>query len=363
MALSVDNVLFALSKVIEPDLKKDLVSLGMIKDLEVDGFKVTFKIVLTTPACPFKESMRKACIRSIKENVHKDADVDIQFESKVTTRRLEDEPMLPGVKNIIAIASGKGGVGKSTIAANLAISLAQTGAKVGLLDADIYGPSVPMMFGASDKELVSIQENGKTKVLPLERHGIGIMSIGFFVDSSKALIWRGPMASSALKQLLTDVNWGELDYLLIDLPPGTGDIHLSLAQLLTLTGVVIISTPQKVALADARKAVSMFENNQIKVKVLGMIENMSWFTPAELPDNRYYIFGKDGCKNLAEEIGVPFLGQIPLIQSIMESGDSGLPVVLDQNNPSKMYFEQAAKMLASQVSVENTEAKKEKTIN
>jgi ATP-binding protein involved in chromosome partitioning len=353
MSLSVDNVLDALSKVIEPDFKKDLVSLGMIRDLEVEGKKVTFKIVLTTPACPFKESMRKACIRSIHENVDKEADIDITFESKVTSKRVENEPLLPGVKNIVAIASGKGGVGKSTVAANLAVSLARTGAKVGLLDADIYGPSVPVMFDAVDKELRSVEVNGKTKVLPMERYGISIMSVGFFVDASKALIWRGPMASAALKQLFTDVEWGELDYLLIDLPPGTGDIHLSLVQTLKLAGAVIVSTPQQVALADARKAVSMFENNSIKVKVLGMIENMSWFTPAELPENKYYIFGKDGCKDLAQEMNVPFLGQIPLVQSVRESGDSGKPAVLMDDNAARPYFEDAAKMLAREISVEN----------
>jgi len=353
MTLSVENVLDALSKVIEPDLKKDLVTLGMIKDLEVEGKKVSFKIVLTTPACPFKDSMRKACIRSIHENVDKEAEVEISFESKVTSKRVENEPLLPGVKNIVAIASGKGGVGKSTVAANLSVSLASTGARVGLLDADIYGPSMPLMFDVVDKELKAIEVNGKTKVLPLEKYGVFLMSIGFFVDASKALIWRGPMASSALKQLFTDVEWGELDYLIIDLPPGTGDIHLSLVQTLKLAGVVIVSTPQQVALADAKKAVSMFENNNIKVKVLGMIENMSWFTPAELPENKYFIYGKDGCKNLAKEMHVPFLGQIPLVQSVCESGDSGKPAVLDEDNPAVPYFVKAAEMLAREISVEN----------
>ncbi len=353
MTLSVENVLDALSKVIEPDLKKDLVTLGMIKDLEVEGKKVSFKIVLTTPACPFKDSMRKACIRSIHENVDKEAEVEISFESKVTSKRVENEPLLPGVKNIVAIASGKGGVGKSTVAANLSVSLASTGARVGLLDADIYGPSMPLMFDVVDKELKAIEVNGKTKVLPLEKYGVFLMSIGFFVDASKALIWRGPMASSALKQLFTDVEWGELDYLIIDLPPGTGDIHLSLVQTLKLAGVVIVSTPQQVALADAKKAVSMFENNNIKVKVLGMIENMSWFTPAELPENKYFIYGKDGCKNLAKEMNVPFLGQIPLVQSVCESGDSGKPAVLDEDNPAVRYFVKAAEMLAREISVEN----------
>ncbi|MFN2396053.1 MAG: Mrp/NBP35 family ATP-binding protein [Bacteroidales bacterium] len=354
MSLSVDNVLDALSKVVEPDLKKDLVTLRMIKDLEVKGKKISFKIVLTTPACPFKENMKKACIRSIHENVDADAEIDITFESKVTTRRADSDSLLPGVKNIVAIASGKGGVGKSTVAANLAVSLGRSGAKVGLLDADIYGPSIPLMFGAAQKELTAIDVNGKTKVLPLEKYGIHIMSIGFFVDASKALIWRGPMASSALKQLFTDVEWGELDYLIIDLPPGTGDIHLSMVQTLKLTGVVIVSTPQQVALADARKAVSMFENDNIGVKVLGMIENMSWFTPAELPDNKYFIFGKNGCRNLADEMDVPFLGQIPLVQGVCQSGDSGKPAVIDPENVAASYFEEAAKSLASRISIENT---------
>ncbi len=362
MSLNVDNVLDALRQVIEPDFKKDLVSLGMIKDLRVAGRKVSFKILLTTPACPFKDSMQKACIRSIQDNVDAGAEIEISFESKVTTKRVADEPLVPGVKNIVAIASGKGGVGKSTVAANLAVSLAATGASVGLVDADIYGPSVPIMFGAENQELLAVDENGKTKVLPLEKYGVKVMSIGFFVDASKALIWRGPMASAAFKQLFTDVQWGELDYLLIDLPPGTGDIHLSMSQTLQLTGAVVVSTPQKVALADARKAVSMFENDKVKVKVLGMVENMAWFTPEELPDNKYFIFGKEGCKELAAETNMPFLGQIPLVQSVCQSGDSGVPAVLDNSNPAKTYFDQVAQQLAREISVENARAIKESLV-
>ncbi len=353
MPLSTENVLFALSKVIDPDLKKDLVSLGMIKNLSVNGQKVSFTINLTTPACPFKDSLKRACIKAVKENVDAGAEVEVDFEARTITRKTTEDNLLPGVKNIIAIASGKGGVGKSTVAANLALSLAASGAKVGLVDADIYGPSVPIMFDAVDKELTSIEEDGKTKVVPLEQYGISIMSIGFFVDASRALIWRGPMASGALKQLFTEVKWGELDYMLIDLPPGTGDIHLSLVQTLKLTGAVVISTPQEVALADARKAVAMFENDKVGVKIIGLVENMSWFTPAELPQNRYYLFGKGGCKNLAAEMNIPFLGEIPIVQSVCQSGDSGKPAVLHHDSIAKPYFDAIAGKLASEVSILN----------
>jgi ATP-binding protein involved in chromosome partitioning len=353
MPLSVENVLDALRLVIEPDLKKDLVSLGMIRDVKIEGKNVSFTVILTTPACPLKESIRKACVQAIHDHVDPDAIVDVNMEARVTGRTVNQEPMLPGVKNIIAIASGKGGVGKSTLAANLAVTLARSGAKVGLVDADIYGPSVPVMFDAVNKELTAVESNGRTKVLPLEKYGISVISIGFFVDASKALIWRGPMASAALKQLFTDVLWGELDYMLIDLPPGTGDIHLSLVQSVKLCGAVVVSTPQEVALADARKAVSMFENNNIKVKVLGLVENMSWFTPSELPENKYYIFGQDGCKNLATELNVPFLGQVPIIQGVRESGDLGKPAVMEDNHPATEYFTKIAGNLVREVSKEN----------
>ncbi|MFW5687626.1 MAG: Mrp/NBP35 family ATP-binding protein [Bacteroidota bacterium] len=356
MSLSVDNVLVALSKVIDPDLKKDLVTLGMIQDLSIEQGKISFTIVITTPACPFKESLKKACIKAIRDHVDQHAPIEIGFESRTLGKKKDEESLLPGVKNIIAVASGKGGVGKSTVSANLALSLAAAGAKVGLLDADVYGPSVPIMFGAVDNQLTSVEENEKVKVLPMQKYGISIMSIGFFVDASKALIWRGPMASSALKQLFTDVKWGDLDYLIVDLPPGTGDIHLSLMQTLQLTGVVVVSTPQDVALADARKAVSMFENPKLNVKVLGMIENMAWFTPAELPENRYYIFGKGGCRKLAEETGVPFLGEIPLVQSVCEAGDKGKPVFLTDDPIVKPCLEAITGRLAQEVSMLNATA-------
>ncbi|MFH0895958.1 MAG: Mrp/NBP35 family ATP-binding protein [Bacteroidota bacterium] len=350
--LNRENVLEALKHVIEPDLKKDLVTLNMIDNLTIEGKKVSFSIVLTTPACPLKEMMRKACIEAIHKHVDASAEMEISFTSNVTTTR-KQEPTLTGVKNIIAVASGKGGVGKSTVAANLAIALSATGAKVGLMDADIYGPSVPLMFGLTDAEPHMEGDGEGARIIPLEKYGIKVLSIGFFVDDTKALVWRGPMASSALKQLFFETNWGELDYLICDLPPGTGDIHLTLVQSVPVTGAVIVTTPQEVALADARKGIDMFHLEGINVPVLGLIENMSYFTPAELPENKYYIFGKDGGKKLAESMNVPLLGQIPLVQSIRESGDAGKPAALDTNSPVAIAFLEAAKNLAQQVSIRN----------
>jgi ATP-binding protein involved in chromosome partitioning len=351
--ITADQVLNALSQVIEPDLKKDLVSLGMIRDLEIEGNQVRFSVVLTTPACPLKESIKNACIRAVKELVDQNAEVVVNLTAKVTSTRKSDEPLLKGVKNIVAVASGKGGVGKSTIAANLAITLARSGAKTALVDADIYGPSVPLMFDAVNEQLTALDIDGQTKVIPLQKYGVSLLSIGFFVDASRALIWRGPMASGALKQLFTDADWGELDYMIIDLPPGTGDIHLSLVQTVPLTGAVIITTPQEVALADARKAISMFSNENIHVPVLGIVENMAWFTPAELPENKYYIFGQGGGKKMAESLNLPLLGQIPLIQSVREAGDNGQPEVFNPKSLSKPYFDSLAENLAQQISISN----------
>jgi ATP-binding protein involved in chromosome partitioning len=351
--ITTEQVLQALGQVIEPDLKKDLVSLGMIRDLEIEGNQVRFSVVLTTPACPLKDSIKNACIRAVHELVSKDAEVVVNLTSNVTSTRKQEETLLKGVKNIIAVASGKGGVGKSTIAANLAITLARSGARTALLDADIYGPSIPMMFDALDDQLQAVEIDGHTKVIPLKKHGVSILSIGFFVDASRALIWRGPMASGALKQLFTDADWGELDYMIVDLPPGTGDIHLSLVQTVPLTGAVIVTTPQEVALADARKAVSMFSNDNIHVPVLGVVENMAWFTPAELPENKYYIFGREGGRKMAEAMHLPFLGQVPLIQSVREAGDQGKPEVMLDNSISKPWFDSLAEKLAQQISISN----------
>ncbi len=267
---------------------------------------------------------------------------------------METSEILPNVKNIIAISSGKGGVGKSTVAVNIAISLAQKGLKVGLIDADIYGPSIPIMFNVENETPEVFENEGKTIIIPIEKYGVKILSIGFFVDQSQALIWRGPKAASALNQLFTNANWGELDFMVLDMPPGTGDIQLSLVQTLPITGAVIVSTPQKVALADARKGVAMYKNHAIKVPIVGIIENMAYFTPAELPNNKYYLFGKGGCKNLSSELTIPFLGEIPLIQSICESCDIGVPVVLDENNIAKEAFESITENLIKQVEIRNT---------
>jgi len=280
------DILKALSNVQEPDLGKDLVSLNMIQDLSIDGNKVAFTIVLTTPACPMKDLMKNASENAIKLLVNKEAQVTVNFTSKTTTARKDDQAVLAKVKNIIAVVSGKGGVGKSTVSANLALALAAGGAKVGLMDADIYGPSVPIMFGVRGQRPLMKDDNGKGIILPLEKYGIKLMSIGLLVDEKDAVVWRGPMASSAIRQFITDVDWGELDYLVIDMPPGTGDIHLTIMQTVPVTGVVIVSTPQNVALADAKKAIAMFGQAKINVPIIGLVENMAYFTPAELPENK-----------------------------------------------------------------------------
>jgi ATP-binding protein involved in chromosome partitioning len=361
MGFSKEDVLKALSTVEEPDLKRDLVTLGMVKDIRIDGDKLFFTIVLTTPACPLKELIRKNCIDAIKKHIHSAVEVVISMTADVTSTRLGNTTMLPEVRNIIAIASGKGGVGKSTITANLAIALFKSGAKVGIIDADISGPSIPVMFDVEHERPRVIQENGKNLILPIMQYGIKLMSIGFLADPDAAVVWRGPMASSALKQFLGDTNWGELDYLLIDLPPGTSDIHLTLVQSVPVTGAIIVTTPQKVALADAQKGLSMFKQPQINVPVLGVVENMSYFTPEELPENKYYIFGKGGGKGLAEKNNVPLLGNIPLVQSIRESGDSGRPAVLS-NDVSSEAFRTLAESVAQHVSIRNAQLEQTKRV-
>ncbi|QIX63273.1 Mrp/NBP35 family ATP-binding protein [Hymenobacter lutimineralis] len=353
-----EAVLKALSYVEEPDLGKDLVTLNMIEDVQITGRTVSFTVVLTTPACPLKQLIHDACERAIHTMVDAEAEVVIVMTSRVTTMR-QNRDLLPGVKNIIAIASGKGGVGKSTVTANLAIALAKTGAKVGLVDADISGPSMPLMFGVMNERPHVFQgPDGKNFIQPVVAHGVKLMSIGFLAPAESAIVWRGPMASSALKQFITEVDWGELDYLLLDMPPGTSDIHLTMVQTVPVTGSLIVTTPQAVALADAEKGLQMFRLPQINVPVLGIVENMAWFTPAELPDNKYYIFGEGGGVALAEKHQVPLLGQIPLVQSIRENGDLGTPAILQENTPSAVVFAQLAEDLARQVSIRNAMAPK-----
>jgi ATP-binding protein involved in chromosome partitioning len=332
------DILKALGQVQEPDLGKDLVTLNMIKDIRIDGDDVSFTLLLTTPACPMKDMMRTACENAIRLLVNKAAKVQVNFTAQTTTGRKGEQQVLSGVKNIIAVVSGKGGVGKSTISANLALALSEGGAKVGLMDADIYGPSVPIMFGVRGERPLMREVNGKGMIVPLEKMGIRLMSIGLLVDEKNAVVWRGPMASSAIRQFVTEVDWGELDYLIIDMPPGTGDIHLTLMQTVPVTGIVIVTTPQLVALADAKKAIAMFGQAQINVPVIGLVENMAYFTPAELPNNKYYLFGKEGGKNLASEYELPFLGQVPLVQGIMEGGDAGIPAMAGQDQLSKQAF-------------------------
>lgn len=352
MDITKEQVLEALKNVEDPDLKKDLVTLGMIKDLEVAGKNVSFTVVLTTPACPMKELIHKACVNSILHFIDEEATVNVKMTSDVSSRN-SSGPLLPKVKNIIGVASGKGGVGKSTVASNLALALVKLGASVGLVDADIYGPSQTIMFDVMDAKPISKEINGVNKMIPVESFGVKLLSIGFFVDTSQALVWRGPMASKAVVQMFQEAEWGELDYMIIDLPPGTGDIHLSLVGAVPLNGVVIVSTPQFVALADAKKGVGMFQLPSINVPVLGIVENMAYFSPPDEPEKRYYIFGKDGAKKLAEELEVPLLGEIPLVQSICESGDLGRPAVLQENTPQAIAYMEMARKVAQQVSIQN----------
>jgi ATP-binding protein involved in chromosome partitioning len=351
--MGTEAILKALSTVEEPDLKKDLVTLQMVKDIKLNDSSVEFTIVLTTPACPLKEVIRRNCEKAIHEHVNDSLEVIVHFTSNTSSLRVDLTAVLPGVKNIIAVVSGKGGVGKSTVSANLALALSKQGAKVGLMDADIYGPSVPIMFGVRGKRPLMEHIDGKDKILPLEQHGIKLISIGLLVDEKSAVVWRGPMASSAIKQFVTDVHWGELDYLVIDMPPGTGDIHLTLVQTIPVTGVVVVTTPQEVALADAKKAIAMFNQTQMKVPIIGLVENMAWFTPEELPDNKYYIFGKDGGKNLADQLDLNFLGQIPLVQSIREGGDKGLPAIIGDNGITSEAFASFADETIRAIAVAN----------
>jgi ATP-binding protein involved in chromosome partitioning len=353
MEITTDKVLAALRYVDDPDLKKDLVTLNMIRDIEIRGNEVSFTVVLTTPACPMKDMIQNACVNAIRHYVDKDAIVKVHMGSQVTTRKSKDETTLRDVRNIIAVASGKGGVGKSTVAANLAVGLAKLGARVGLVDADIYGPSQHIMFGVQGEGPGPAEFNGQRKMAPIESYGVKLNSIGFLAGPGQAIALRGPMATKALNQLFYDTVWGELDYLIVDLPPGTGDIQISLCTQIPLTGAVIVCTPQDVAISDARKGIALFQLQQTNIPVLGLIENMAWFTPEELPGKRYYIFGKDGVKHLAEEMKLPLIAQLPLVQSVREASDAGRPALLQENTPEAALFLEMSKRVAQQAAIRN----------
>lgn len=355
-------ILDALATVTYPGTKKNLVESGMVADTpSINGMKV--KVVLQFPrdTDPFLKSTLKAAEAAIHYHVSKDVEVEIETEFK-SKPRPEVGKLLPDVKNIIAVSSGKGGVGKSTVAANLAISLARLGYKVGLLDADIFGPSMPKMFRVEDARPYAVEKDGRQLIEPIEKYGVKLLSIGFFVNPETATLWRGGMASNALKQLIADADWGELDYFILDTPPGTSDIHLTLLQTLAITGAVIVSTPQNVALADARKGIDMYRNKKVNVPILGLVENMAWFTPAELPENKYYIFGKEGCKRLAEEMQTPLLAQIPLVQSICESGDEGEPAACHIDTATGQAFINLAQAVVTVVNRRNKEQEPTKIV-
>ena len=355
MTLYPKLILDALATVRYPGNGKNIVEAEMVADnIRIDGMKVSFSLIFEKPTDPFMKSVVKSAETAIQTYISKDVEVTIATESRQAARP-EPGKMLPQVKNVIAVSSGKGGVGKSTVAANLAVALSKLGYKVGLLDADIFGPSVPKMFQVEDARPYAEMVDGRDLIVPIEKYGIELLSIGFFVDPDQATLWRGGMASNALKQLVGDAKWGDLDYFILDTPPGTSDIHLTLLQTLAITGAVIVSTPQQVALADARKGINMYMNDKVNVPILGLVENMSWFTPAELPENKYYIFGKEGTKKLAEELNVPLLGQIPIVQSICENGDKGTPVALDENSVTGQAFLELARNVVAQTEKRNAE--------
>lgn len=350
-------ILDALTHVRYPGNGKNLVENEMVEDnIRIDGNKISFSLIFEKPTDPFIKSVVKAAEQAILTYAGEEAEIkgNISVKTKQAPKP-EPEKHLATVKNIIGVSSGKGGVGKSTVASNLALALTKLGYRVGLLDADIHGPSIPKMFGVEKERPMVEKINGRDLVIPIEKYGVKLLSVGFFVDPDQALLWRGGMASNALKQLITDANWGELDYFVIDMPPGTSDIHLTLLQNLGITGAIVVSTPQDVALADAKKGINMFLNEKVNVPVLGLVENMAWFTPAELPENKYYIFGKDGCKKLAEQLSVPLLGQIPLVQSIREGGDEGKPIVSNENSITGQAFLYLAEEVVKQVGIRNTQ--------
>lgn len=345
----------ALATVVYAGTKKNLIDSEMLEDdVRIDGMKVEFTLLFPRETDPFLKSTLKAAEAAIHYHVSKEVEVTIKTAFKSAPRPTVDK-LLPQVKNIIAVSSGKGGVGKSTVSANLAIALAQLGYKVGLLDADIFGPSVPKMFGVEDAHVYSVEKDGRQLIEPIQKYGVKLLSVGFFVNADTATLWRGAMASNALKQLIADADWGDLDYFILDTPPGTSDIHLTLLQTLAITGAVIVSTPQDVALADARKGIDMYRNEKVNVPILGLVENMAWFTPAELPENKYYIFGKEGCKRLAAEMNTPLLAQIPLVQSICEHGDGGEPSTVDVNTMTGQAFLNLAQAVVTVTNRRNKE--------
>ncbi len=353
MTLYPKLIIDALSKVIYAGTKKNLIESEMLADTpSINGMKVRLTLVFPRDTDPFLKSTVKAAEAAIHFYISDEIEVTIDTEYK-STPRPEVEKLLPDVKNIIAVSSGKGGVGKSTVSANLAIALAKLGYKIGLLDTDIFGPSMPKMFGVEESKPYAVEKDGRQLICPIEKYGVKLLSIGFFVNPDTATLWRGGMATNALKQLIADADWGELDYFILDTPPGTSDIHLTLLQTLSITGAIIVSTPQNVALADARKGIDMYTNDKVNVPILGLVENMAWFTPAELPGNKYYIFGKDGCKNLAQEMKVPLLAQIPIVQSICENGDSGTPAALNVDTMTGQAFINLAQAVVTTVNVRN----------
>ena len=355
MTLYPKQIMDALATVRYPGTGKNVVEMNMVEDdLRIAGLHVSFSLIFDKPTDPFLKSMVKACEAAIHAYVSKDVEVEIKTKSLQAPR--PDLPdLLPGVRNIISVSSGKGGVGKSTVAANLAVALARLGHRVGLLDCDIFGPSVPKMFQLTDARPYSEHINGRDLIVPIEKYGVKVLSIGFFVDPDQATLWRGGMACNALKQLIGDANWGDLDYFILDTPPGTSDIHLTLVQTIPITGAVIVSTPQQVALADARKGINMYQNEKVDVPILGLVENMAWFTPAEHPDEKYFLFGREGVKQLAEEMDVPLLGQIPVVQSICQNGDDGTPEALNPANPTGQAFLQLAARVVTQTDKRNLE--------
>ncbi len=353
MKLDKKEVLKALEKITVPGEGQNMVESGAVKNIQIFGDEIEVDVTISNPSLQARKKTEVEILKIIHSEVYEKAKIKVNLKVEAATAKPKSNEIkgkpIPGIKNIIAVASGKGGVGKSTVTANLAVTLAKMGFKVGLLDADIYGPSMPIMFDVANEKPLAITVDGKSKMKPVESYHVKLLSIGFFTQPNQAVIWRGPMASKALNQMIFDAHWGELDFMLLDLPPGTGDIHLSIMQAMPVTGAVIVSTPQEVALADAKKGVAMFQQDSINVPVLGIVENMAYFTPEELPENKYYIFGKEGAKHLAEDLKVPFLGEIPLVQSIREAGDVGRPAAMQTATPIETAFEDLTKNVVQEV--------------